>query len=456
MTDSKSLVKQAGELADNGQPDAAMEICNRVLLDEPDNVSAIYVAACVMLDAARHTQAIQMAKRCAELKPRDPRGWGLLSLCYGELSRYDESIQYAEKALALRRDCKTLADIAYAHTNAGNWEQADRLSLDAIKLATGDESALGKDAMRQALVSQAYIRLAYKDWQAGFEGFRRTMRTKWRKEREYTGPDGQVTKEWTGEADATLIVTGEQGLGDEIMAASMVPDACDAVKTFVLDCDARLAPLFKRSFPKAIIAPNRRDDAVRIPVMPTHHKTLFGLGEVLRKADWDFPREAYLKPREDYIAMFKALLDAPTIGIAYSGGLPRTGMEQRKAGLNAMLPLIRSHPECKFVSLEYKDDAEEVAAFHKNWGHKILRFPWVTQSPDMDLLAGLLAACDSVVGVHTSALHVAAACGVPTTFICHRGSGWRYAPDELLWYPPSTKLHRKRPGESWREAVGRL
>jgi ADP-heptose:LPS heptosyltransferase len=74
----------------------------------------------------------------------------------------------------------------------------------------------------------------------------------------------------------------------------------------------------------------------------------------------------------------------------------------------------------------------------------------------MDLLAGLLAACSEVVGVHTSALHLAAAVGVPTTFLTHRGSGWRYYPEELLWYPEGTKMHRKKTGESWRDCVARL
>ena len=74
----------------------------------------------------------------------------------------------------------------------------------------------------------------------------------------------------------------------------------------------------------------------------------------------------------------------------------------------------------------------------------------------MDVLAGLLGACSEVIGVHTSALHLASAIGTPTTILTHRGSGWRYAPKELLWYPPTTQMHRKQSGESWRECVGRL
>ena len=446
---AKELTREAATLADGGKPDEAMELVNKVLMDEPDNCGALYVAGCVMLEAARHVQGIQVAKRIAELKPADPRGWNLLTLLYGELNKYDLSLQYAEKALGLRRDATNLAHAAYAHMNAGNWDLADTLSLEAIKLAQGAETQLAADALRDALRHQAYVRLAKKDWKSGFEGYRRTLRTKWRKDWQYGD-----SVEWMGEPDAVVMVTGEQGIGDEVMAASVIPDAIKGCKRFIFDCDHRLVNLFRRSFPDAIVTGTRREQTVKLPMLPTHHKSLFGLAELFRHKDADFHRKPYLVPNADYVRMFRELLGPGVTGIAWSGGLLRTGMVERAAGLNAFLPLVRRGG--KFLSLQYKDDAEEVAAFQKQWGLEVIRLPWVTQGADMDLLGALLCSLEHVVGVHTSALHLSSALGVPTTILCHRGSGWRYAPDELLWYPPTTIMHKKRKGESWRECVGRL
>src|SRR6185369_12159220 len=173
--------------------------------------------------------------------------------------------------------------------------------------------------------------------------------------------------------------TGEQGLGDEIMGAGMIPDAAANCQKFIFDCDARLAPLFARSLPSNVyVVPGRRQEQLVLPPsvgLPTHHKTLFGLGELFRQSDEAFPRKPYLQADLDLCEMFEALFGSwqsydheyehrkkPVIGIAWSGGLPRTGMEHRKAGLNAFLPLIRKGG-AEFVSLEYKDDAAEVAAF---------------------------------------------------------------------------------------------
>lgn len=443
------LVKLAGELADADKLDEAMEVCNRILLDEPDNPGALYVVGCALLKAARQVQAIQVAKRITHLCPNDFRGWSLLALCWGELCRYDESIRNAERAVKCKRTDKTLADLAYAHTNAGNWDIADKFCTEALIEATTNPSPLANEALTNCRVSDGYIKLAQGKWTEGFEGFRATMRTKWRKEWAYGD-----SKEWQGEPDAVVMVTGEQGLGDEIMAASMVPQAAKACKTFIFDCDARLATLFARSFPNVLVTPTRRERAVTLPVMPTHHKSLFGLGELFRKADSDFPRQPYLIPNQEYVGMFKELLGGQrTIGIAWSGGLPRTGMEPRAAGLNAFLPLLKG---AQFVSLQYTEDQPEIRELREKHGIEVRTFPWVTRGPDMDLLAGLLAACDEVVGVHTSALHLASAMGVPTTTLVHRGSGWRYALPELLWYPNTTRLWRKKPGESWRDCVEKL
>jgi hypothetical protein len=77
----------------------------------------------------------------------------------------------------------------------------------------------------------------------GFEGFRATLRTKWRKEWAYGD-----SKEWLGESEAVVMVTGEQGLGDEIMAASVIHDAAK-LQEFIFDCDARLQPCSSARFP---------------------------------------------------------------------------------------------------------------------------------------------------------------------------------------------------------------
>ena len=54
---------------------------------------------------------------------------------------------------------------------------------------------------------------------------------------------------WTGEPiEGSLLVSGEQGLGDQILLASMLPDLAARVREIAVEVEPRLVPLFARSF----------------------------------------------------------------------------------------------------------------------------------------------------------------------------------------------------------------
>ena len=446
MTQIDEWLKQAGELADADKVDEAAEMASRVLMYEPDNYKALFVIGSVMLKVGRNVQAQQFLRRVCALRPLSAQGWGQLSLSCSEMHRYEEAIAYAEKALKIKQECRTYADASFAHTTAGNWAKGREYALASLKF---------DPEFKDAIFHLANCDLAEQSWVAGWAGFKVSEGGKWRKAYGYDG-----TTEWQGERDAVVMVTGEQGLGDEVLMAGLIPDAAKACKQFIFDCDARIAPLFARSFPGVIVTPTRREKQVALPIAPTHHKTLFGLAQLFRTKNEDFPRKPYLVPNPTYVRMFRELFASMggkrTIGIAWSGGFPRTGQVERTAGLSAFLPLFREESDAHFISLQYKDDAAEIMAFKDKTGCVISRIPWVCGSPDIDLLAAMIASLDEVIGVHTTALHLSSALGVPTTTLTHRGSGWRYAPDELLWYPPTTKMWKKDRGESWRECVGQL
>ena len=58
---------------------------------------------------------------------------------------------------------------------------------------------------------------------------------------------------WGGQplAGRTILVYGEQGIGDEIMFASCLPDLLEQAGRVIVACESRLVPLFRRSFAPA-------------------------------------------------------------------------------------------------------------------------------------------------------------------------------------------------------------
>ena len=63
----------------------------------------------------------------------------------------------------------------------------------------------------------------------------------------------RLAPEWCGTSleGKRILVFGEQGIGDEIMFASCLPDVINAAASCVIACTPRLIPLFRRSFPSA-------------------------------------------------------------------------------------------------------------------------------------------------------------------------------------------------------------
>ena len=68
---------------------------------------------------------------------------------------------------------------------------------------------------------------------------------------------------WTGSRleGKNILVYAEQGVGDEVMFASCIPDLMEeAPGKLLLECSPRLEPLFGRSFPGVEVRGKTRDE----------------------------------------------------------------------------------------------------------------------------------------------------------------------------------------------------
>ena len=67
----------------------------------------------------------------------------------------------------------------------------------------------------------------------------------------------------------------------------------------------------------------------------------------------------------------------------------------------------------------------------------------------LDEVAAMISACDIVVTVAQSVVHMAGALGVPTHVLTPKGSSWRYGQgDSMPWYG-SVVLHRQAKEGDW-------
>jgi Flp pilus assembly protein TadD len=258
---------------------------------------------------------------------------------------------------------------------------------------------------------------------------------------------------WNGEAlaDEVLLVYGEQGLGDEIMFASCVPDLLERGIRCVLECDQRLANLFRRSFPAAQVHGAARDgDRSWLARHPQIGRQIAcgSLPRILRRDEAAFPRHAgYLRADAGRVAHWRAQLapgaEARTlIGVAWRGGGIKTRGRLRSIPLPQLAPLF-ALPQITWISLQ-RDGDDELAQFATG---TVRRCDDALE--DTDETAALISALDCVVTADSTTAHLAAALGRPTKILLAEPADWRWMRNRATspWYPSAVLYRQQRPGD---------
>jgi len=308
--------------------------------------------------------------------------------------------------------------------------------------------------------NRAVLRLARGEYAAGWDDYEaRHQRTQGAAPRRFPLP------EWGGQAlgaGQSLLVYGEQGVGDEIMFASCVSDARARTGAVVLECDPRLAPLFARSFPGVHVHGAPRDgDRGWLAAHPAlaRQSAIGALPRWLRREAAAFPAHAgYLRADPARVAHWRAWLavagPGPTVGIAWRGGTAKSRAALRAMPLTEWAPLL-GVPGVRWVVLQADAGGEELAAIRAATAAAPL-LPGIAVS-DVDDLAALASALDRVITVDNTLAHLAGALGRPVWIVLPTAADWRWGTggDRTVWYP-AARLWRQAARGDWSPVVAAL
>lgn len=263
---------------------------------------------------------------------------------------------------------------------------------------------------------------------------------------------------WQGEplAGKTIWVWGEQGIGEEIMYATMIPDLLEQGARVHLECDARLVPLFARSYPEMTCW--AREDWTNLPEQVDFHCATADLGQWLRPDFAAFPAEPKpLEPNQavsaDLRKRYKALGEGPVIGLSWSSTNPEMGWE-KSIDLEAWLPVLTWLDKAVFVDLQYGDTARQRADLEQRFGVHLYHDNTIDQLKDLDAFAAQVAAMDLVLSISNSTVHVAGALAVPTWCLLSSAPLWRWFKHDNCsrWYP-SVKFYRQNQRANWTAVI---
>lgn len=441
-------LKEAFDLHEQDRPDEAFKIVSEVLNADPNDPSALSLGALINMKCERYGVAYQFAKRSVELAPHS---WEMLNnlampvLCMASAAnneRYlDEAEGYLHKALKRSGDHPAvLNNLCVIAVNRANPDLAIHYGERSLKI---DET---QQDVRESL---AYAYLLKRDYQQGFLNYEFAIGGKYRK---LTPAHGEPY--WDGTDGVRLYLRGEQGIGDELSYASVIPDAVAAGNKVTFECDKRLAGLFKRSLPPGVtVHGTRHNPELRGWREEAEFDFCAPVGTLCREYRQhkdDFPRKKWLVADPERKLMWRALLDTlpgKKVGIAWTGGLPNTFRGRRSFSLEGLLPILKT-PGITWVSLQYKNPEQEIREFSDKHGIEIKHWHRAAQAYDYDETAALVDELDCVVTVCTSLVHLCGGLGKKCLVLVPRTPRWFYHLEgvESDWYE-SLELYRQ--SEKW-------
>jgi tetratricopeptide (TPR) repeat protein len=444
-------LEQARDFADANRLDDAFKICDRYLTDNPNDVGFLTVMTYVMLMSQKTTIAYHMAKRCTELAPKECGVWMNLGMAANDLWLTKEARRYYERGLKLAKNDKQRSmmcvNIASVLIDTGRFDDAKPYCEKAVKY---------NPKSIKAYANLGFCQLALRDWESGWKNYRYALGSEFRPKHQYL--DEPM---WDGEGKGVIALTCEQGIGDMVSFASCLPDAIEWAKEndseIIVDVEPRLEGLFRRSFPGATIYPTLLSERVEWHVKPDYSLALGQLGEYFRTSDASFPGTPYLVPDPDRLIQWKALFESkgkPVIGIAWRGGIPRTGARFRQWDLEQLLPVLRS-VDAHWVSLQYKPARKEIQAFKAKYPDiDLVEYPHGTLTNDYDDVVAMVAAMDHVITMQTAVNHVGGALGIPTWVHVPNNSQWRYGQEgEKFPWCNSVRIIRQQQRGEWKDTI---
>lgn len=408
----------AGVRWHRGEYGAAEQALRDALRLAPDMVNAAIDLAKLLLETGRVRDALEHLRGLVQRRPDEPMVHVILGYALEIGGEFDQAMACYEKALA----------------------------LDPENV--------------QAHINRANLWILKGDFERGWPEY------EWRTRIEELLPHyaRYSIPRWDGSALAgrTLLVHAEQGLGDEIMHASCIPDVIAQARHCVIECADRLAPIFSRSFPQATVRAVAKGDTGEWlrNVPPVDVQIPAGsLPRYFRRKAADFPRERmYLSPDPVRVAQWRTRLaglqPGVKVGLSWRGGTSLTRNLYRSIPLERLVPLLRTEG-VSFVSLQYGDVREELDGVMRHHGVSIHH--WREPIDDYEETAALMCALDLTISVCTAAVHLAGALGRPVWTMAPLRPEARYgiSGDTMPWYA-SVRMYRQPGVDEWDNVISRV
>lgn len=461
----------AAEVHKAGQVDQARRLYAEILADHPGHAEAVhmmgaaalqklaYPESLIFLEAARRLgldsaefgtnlavayrrtgrvdEAERMLRDILAERPKTPEALVNLGTLLVDTDRPEEAVPLLEQAAVLR---PWMAEVHRAMGNA--LKEMDR---PAEALPHFDRALRLAPTNADLKVDRAHARLSVGDLPGGFSDYEARWKGTEMVPRSFTMPL------WDGRAfeGRTLLVHGEQGLGDHIQFARFLPMVVRRGGSVILEVREPLIPLisgmdFGGAVRFVVQGGPVPDHDMQVPMMSLP----FLLGITLDTLPAQVP---YLHAEPARVERWRMLAGdgrGPLIGLAWQGN-PRARADRGRSPPLADLAPILKLRGVRFVALQKEHGLDQLAdSPHR--GRIILPGDGFDSGPGAFLdTAAVMTLCDGIVTSDTAVAHLAGALGRPTYLMLKHAADWRWmvGRDTSPWYPTMRLFRQTRRGD---------
>jgi tetratricopeptide (TPR) repeat protein len=399
-----------------GLPGPAEQFYRQVLAAAPERIEALVNLGNLLRGCGQFEAAIALLSPAVARNPQSPELALTLGSALRERGEDANAVRYYRAALAAQPGfVPALVNLADLLCDAGERQEARTLY---------DAAIAAQPANAQARLNRAILHL-----------LNGALKDGWRDYEARLSVPGKVPvceqrlPAWDGRLKRTrLLVRAEQGVGDQILFASLIPDllarARDEGGSVILECEPRLVSLFTRSFPGATVKPARLRPVngavladygwLKQAGGATAAIPMGSLARHLRPRIDSFPSpHAFLVPDGQETARWKKMFGENAIGICWRSGKTGGHRALQYAPLDAWAAFLREMPGTP-VCVQYDAMADEIATLEAMSGRRMVVPQGIDQKLELDRACALLAALKAVVTAPTAVSWLAAGAGVPT------------------------------------------
>jgi len=430
--------------------DDAIEAYQQAIQIQPNQGEAYYNLGNALHRQEKLEEAIEAYQQAIQIQPNHADAYNNLGVVLIDHEKLRESVQIYQKTLEIQPNyADAYNNLGNALREQGKLEESIRIFQKAIYIQPNHAEAHNNLAMTLLLKGDFKNGWKQYEWRRQCDNFPF-------EKRDFSQPFW----EGTDPKDKSILVWTEQGIGDEIMFSSILPDLLNRNANVIVESDTRMVSLFQRSFPKIRFIPRQNPPNSQLLNTTMDYQTPIGsLGKWFRTDNNSFilNRNTYLyacpkktsEIRKKYQELAKEKI---LIGISWKS----TGIDQRQTYSKKKKSTLLEHWQpvlaqrnCYFINLQYGNVKQELNEFQKHNNLKIHQDEEIDSLSSLDDFAAQISALDLVISTSNTTVHLAGALGKQVWTLLPHIPDWRWTleREDTLWYPKMRLFRQHRIGD---------